>query len=77
MKTPTVVINKRLFCSIGDWDIGKGASVKLNIVSKPLALFLRTQYLLDRNCLIGDIECLFSLTDEDFEQMNEKEWWES
>lgn len=77
MKTPTVVVNKRLFCPIGDWDIGKGASVKLNVVSKPLALFLRARYLKDKTCLIGNIDYLFSLTDEDFEKMDEKERWES
>ena len=76
MKIPSLVVNKRLLCPIGDWDIGKGAGVKLNVVSKKLVLFLRVQYLNDKTCLIGDIERLFSLTDEDFEKMDEKERWE-
>ncbi len=76
MKIPTVIINKRLICSRGNWDdIEKGASVKLNVVSKPLALYLRSSYLKDNTCLIGEIDHLFNLTDEDFEKMDEKERW--
>jgi len=76
MKIPSLVVNKRLLCPIEDWDIEKGAGVKLNVVSKKLVRFLRVQYLKDKTCLIGDIERLFSLTDEDFEKMDEKERWE-
>lgn len=77
MKIPTVITNKPLFCNVDDWDIGKGVTVKLNVVSKPLALFLRVKYLEDNTCLIGDIETLFSLNDEDFEKMDERERWET
>ncbi len=77
MTKNSLVVNKRLFCSTDNWDIGKGASVNLNIVSKPLALFLRVKHLEDNTSLIGDIERLFSLTDEDFEKMDESEMWES
>ncbi len=77
MKKNSLVVNKRLFCSTDNWDIGKGVIVNLKIISKPLALFLRVKYLEDNTCLIGNIERLFALTDEDFEKMDESEMWEA
>lgn len=72
----TVTVRKRLFSSLSNWDVGEDAKVNLDIVSKPLSLFLKSEYSKDNSCLTGNTKLLFNLTDKNFESMTECEFWE-
>jgi hypothetical protein len=70
--TKTVKIEKPLFSPSSKYDftIGKGAVSELHLISKPLAEFLKLEYIKDPSCLSGDIIALFELTEVDFGENN-------
>ena len=70
-----VIIEKSIFspASRYDFNIEKGAIVKLDYISEPMAEFLKKEYVKDSDCLSGSIIALFELTKADFEKNNRRE----
>ena len=63
-----VLVEKPLFSPISksDFDIGKGALANLDLITEPLAEFLKLEYIKDTKCLSGDVLKLFELRKDDF-----------
>ena len=64
------MVEKPLFSPVSksDFDIGKGALANLRLITKPLAQFLKQEYIKDVSCLSGNILKLFQLREVDFQQ---------
>lgn len=63
-----VLVEKPLFSPISksDFEIGKGVQVNLELITEPLAEFLKQEYLKDIKCLSGNVTKLFELRKKDF-----------
>lgn len=75
-KNKIIKIEKPLFSpsSKYDFSIGKEALLQINLMSEPMAEYLKLEYILDTSCLSGDIIALFELTKDDYEKNNRREF---